>query len=307
MTAKNLAWIGSILAWGVVVTGCGEIPKPPALHREVGAFQSEVRRVNRSAYDGIPVRHPDELAGVWEAPDGRGGMVGIDLVLWTTIGADRTEVAGSPQAWKSLTVMMYQRTGPRPDDTERNSFGDGYRDGLVSYAGERLRVHWTGVDLDLQRTPGQTWTGRFHRGAFDQAVVLRRPRQRSAAPGEWFLGTWLERFTNTETCVHVGREADGNIVGWADSLAELGSVRFANDQKRPLVTSENYGALAEVRVHGDDRVSVELNVLSGSCCAIGFDATRHAENTMRTEWHGTARPPALWKRMPGESCLDRPR
>ncbi len=205
---------------------------------------------------------------------------------------------------------MYQRTRATLDLEERNVFQDGVEDGMLRYEDGRLTLHWKNYDLDLQQRADQTWVGRFHRGNFDQTVVLRRPRERAGSGEEWFLGTWLERSGNAERCVHLGREPDGTFAGWTDLLHELGDVRYAPQVQRPLRTSEEYGALAAVRAadRGSDMggVSVELNVLNGGCCSTGFEGTRQADGGMRAVWHGGPGSPAglaIWRRVQGNSCV----
>ena len=305
MGVRRLAGTVLMPALSVVSVGCSKPPPLLGPSAPVAFAHSGVQVVRRSVYEGVPIQHPDDLAGIWDAPDGRGGTVGLNLVLWTTISANRTKVAGSPQAWQSLTAILYDRRGAVADRNERNVLADSAEQGMLRYQNERLTGHWKNVDLDLRRGRGHTWAGQFHRGNFNQMIVLHRPTSQSRSSHGWFLGTWLERFASTEMCVHLGREPDGTFVGWTDALGELGNVRYASNEPKPRLTSEAYGEPAEVHPEGANGVSVELNVLSGWCCPAGFDATQRQPNTMRIEWHGSmSKPPGLLRRVAGESCVE---
>ena len=157
---------------------------------------------DRSFYLGTPVTHPEDLSGVWEAPDGHGGAIGIHLILDTTAPVDATTLVGTKQKWLGLGVGLYHRTGSQLQLGEENFFSDSLRGGSVRYEDGRLTLHFrgddakdnskdnSGDDLDLHRIAGDKWSGRFHRGNFDARVTLSRPTLQATSNSEWFLGTW---------------------------------------------------------------------------------------------------------------------
>ena len=139
------------------------------------------------------VRAPDPMNGIWEAPDGNGGAVGLNL--WTESSTDwhgeqrAEEGPFKPLAGPSHPVLLfgvYHRAGARVRCMEENFFDTGWQgrqDANVvnRYTAGHLQVHAPGkhnadfaIDLDLWFDPfARTWTGRFHRGNFDQQVTLR--------------------------------------------------------------------------------------------------------------------------------------
>ncbi len=146
-----------VLASGL--TACRE----PTQSKRAAATQiptsSEIRSKHRSARAGTPVGNPDELAGVREAPDRRGGAVGMQLLLLTSVPARLSNLtSGTPQAWEGLTAMVYERSSSQPPPQgERNYFKDDDQEGVLRYSNGRLTAH----------KPTSTWicvAGRKTRG-----------------------------------------------------------------------------------------------------------------------------------------------
>jgi hypothetical protein len=54
---------------------------------------------------------PEALSGVWEAPDGQGGAVGIHLNPTTIVSDDVDPPAWTPQSWQNLNFGVFQRRG----------------------------------------------------------------------------------------------------------------------------------------------------------------------------------------------------
>ncbi len=130
---------------------------------------------DRSFYLGTPVAHPEDLSGLWEAPDGHGGAIGIHLVLDTTIPVEATTLAGARQSWLGLTLGLYHRSGAEFQLGDENRFSDSLRGGSVRYENDRLILHARGYDLDLHRIDGDKWSGRFHREDIDSGGDTRPP------------------------------------------------------------------------------------------------------------------------------------
>lgn len=128
-----------------------------------------------------PVLSPDSLQGIWEASDGNGGAVGLNL--WTESstnwhGEQRAEEGPfKPSAGPSHPVLEFgisHRAGARVRCMEEDFFDTGWRgrqdaDVVDRYAGGHLQVHAPGkhnpdfaIDLDLWFDPfTRTWTGVF--------------------------------------------------------------------------------------------------------------------------------------------------
>jgi hypothetical protein len=112
------------------------------------------------------------LRGHWESLDSEGRVVGIDLHF--------TEPESDPPV---LEIGVFDRAKDGPRCGDENFFQP--RKGetsIVSYSGDLLTIHYAGrkdgsdsIDLKLifDRSKDQ-WTGHFHRGPFDEQVVLKK-------------------------------------------------------------------------------------------------------------------------------------
>jgi len=117
----------------------------------------------------------DAPKGVWESPNNRGGAVGIDLHE-AKLGDARAilEIGVYERAKDGLRCLDQNFFEPRrsdPNDASNASYSEG---SLVIHYEDRTSGHHS-IDLDLtfDRSNDQ-WTGRFHRGSFDERVVLKR-------------------------------------------------------------------------------------------------------------------------------------
>ncbi|HEY4051361.1 MAG TPA: hypothetical protein VGM27_31245, partial [Acidobacteriaceae bacterium] len=212
---------------------------------------------DQSFYLGKPVLHPEELSGVWEAPDARGGAIGIHLVLYTTAPVETTTLVGTEQDWHALQVGIYQRAGAVLSFGEENSFSDSPRGGSVRYEEGRLTLHYPRFDLDLLRIPRDRWSGRIHRERFDSQVTLMRPGLRTGAGGAWLVGTWSTTNGPMQLCLHIAEQAPGEFTGWLDSLLTWGSVQSAPHVAKPPFSWERYGELVKVQAAANSDALIE--------------------------------------------------
>jgi hypothetical protein len=273
---------------------------------------------DRSFYLGTPVTHPEDLSGIWEAPDGHGGAVGIHLILDTTAPVDATTLVGVRQAWLGLQAGLYRRIGAELQPGEENFFSDSVRGGSMRYEQGRLTLHAPGYDLDLRRASGDTWSGRFHREDFDAVVTLVRPAPQAASNehrpvepwllGSPFVGTWKSSSAPGTTCLHIAQLSSGAFVAWADTLLAWGSA--ASPAAKPPYSWEHYGDLVKVEPAGDRSLSIELGAYSGVCCPHRFHASSsdHGKG-MKADWPaGPNQSPhkSKWIKMNGDSCVAPP-
>jgi hypothetical protein len=277
---------------------------------------SPPQQQDKSLYLGTPVTHPEDLSGVWEAADGHGGAVGIHLILDTTAPVDASTLVGITQAWLGLQVGLYRRTGAELQPSDETFFSDSPRGGRVRYEQGHLTLHTPGYDLDLRRTPGDTWWGRFHREDFDAVVTLARPGLQAESnqhdPHEpWFVGTWKTTSGPTATCLHIAQSSSATssvtFIAWADTLLAWGSTTFPPQAVKPPYSWEHYGDLVKVETAGNGSLSVELGAYSGICCPHRFRATSSARGKeMKADWPaGPNQSPhkSKWTKMPGDSCI----
>lgn len=265
-----------------------------------------VQDQDRSFYFGRPVNDPEELSGVWEAPDGHGGVVGLHLMLDTTAPADAKTLVGTKQSWLDLQVGMYERSGDDIQFEGENGFSDSPRGGGVRYNGGRLILHYGGFDLDLKRITGDKWSGRFHRKGFDSEVTLVRPGSRDARKKMWLVGTWRLVQNPGENCLHIAETHQGKLIGWSDSLLTWGAARFGPNVTKPPYSLEHYGELAKVNTEGG-QPSIELYAYTGICCSHLLTAvSAEGGAAMDANWDaGPNQAPhrAQWKKMPSDSCI----
>ena len=304
--------VAEVLAVGLLGACCG------ALAQGDGAPGQSA--LNRSFYDGQTISSPEALSGLWEAPDGDGGAVGIHLILIAT-GSYAKGLAPTPELrWKHLEVAVYERKGQEFRFGDQSFFGDSPREGGATLADGHLRLHFTPplprvpidqippelrnkpVDLDLVRD-GDTWVGRLHRGDFDSAITLRRPGAEVAQP-DAVTGTWLDESDVFSSCVHI-TGAPYELFGWADRppVAAKGAI-----VPPPLEVDYIYGALAEVKRKADDTLSLTFDIdnIDSPALPHEFDGKLSDDGaSLVGGWPAgpnQAPRPDAWKRVEGDSC-----
>jgi hypothetical protein len=262
---------------------------------------------DRSFYFDMPVTHPEDLSGVWEASDGHSGAIGIHLILDTTAPVDATTLVGTKQKWLGLAAGVYHRTGAQLQLGEENMFSDSLRGGSVRYEDGRLTLHGSGYDLDLHRVPEDKWSGRFHRDNFDSQVTLARPSLQTESKNTWFLGTWRNTGGAGPQCLHIARQSAAGYTAWSDTLTAWGSVSFTPQIPKPPYSWEHYGDLVKVAPTANGNVSIELGAYSALCCPHRFMATpARGGKEMKAEWSpGPNQSPhkSKWTKMPGDTCI----
>jgi hypothetical protein len=270
----------------------------------------KVQPDDQSPYAGMSVQSPESLTGLWEAPDGHEGAIGIHLLLTTTVPATAKSLVGTVQSWQHLEVRVYERKKPSIGPADENGFSDSKRGGSVTFDRDRLRLHFVStwhdvpsVDLDLVQS-GDRWVGRFHRGSFDSNVSLRRPSMTSKANA--LLGTWqYSRSSASYECLHIAQTTAHDFTGWFDSLQLFGNVHIAPNMERPSTTLEEYGELLKVGV-ADNAMSFELPAYTGICCSSTFVGRMTPDSSaIRGAWRpdpNQTPQDALWVKVRGGSC-----
>jgi hypothetical protein len=265
---------------------------------------------DRSFYLGTPVPHPEDLSGLWEAPDGHGGSIGIHLLLHTTLPVEAATLSGAEQKWLGLQVGLYQRTAAELPLRHENGFSDSARGGDVRYEGGRLTLHSPGYDLDLHRTAGDKWSGRFHREDFDSVVTLARPMLQSTSKATWFLGTWKSTHGPQTTCLHIAESSPGNLLAWADTLLVSGATSLPTQSAKPPYSWEHYGDLVKVQPAEKNSVWIEIPAYSAICCSYRFHATSadrgRAMKVDSPEGGEESIYKARWTKVPGNTCIAPP-
>ena len=143
----------------------------------------------------VPQQPPPPVArtlpdGIWEASNGKGGAVGINLWEISSSWPSRT-----PQSWNeaihpALQIGIYERSGEVVRCGEENFFDTGwqrhknpdvrseYTDGLLTVVYPQFPRE-VAMNIELRwNQQTDVWEGRFHRGGFDHVIILRRARAR---------------------------------------------------------------------------------------------------------------------------------
>lgn len=260
------------------------------------------------------LRAPDTLAGRWEAPDGHGGAVGMNIIITTHIDGAPASIAGHLQYEDEFTVGLYQRTGPDVKPLGFNFFSSAAGGGMT-WDGHQLTIHLPGrgdlpnVNVDLiWHEDSQTWSGLFERNSFSEQVSLKRPT--SEASGSPFVGTWSDKGGLMNNCVHISQDKNGALTAWSDDIQTPGQMRYANGIQPPTQTMERYGEIAKANMDAPDRIAVELRAYTAICCSHSFTAQLSADGqSLAGNWlagPNQAPRPVIWVRMPSTSCLSPP-
>lgn len=256
-------WIPELVCFSLVTIGFGSLPA----HTQVA---------DSSPYKGRPVVHPEEWSGMWEASNGQGGVVGIHLLLGTTVAPDAKmngrSLTDVQQQWESFDVGVYEQRGSSFQFGDEGYFHDLSIDFPVKLEDGRLQLHYYSrvlggyaVDLDLVKQPGDRWVGRFHRGGFDRQVTLERPRVDRRDP---VAGTWVTEEGQT-TRIHLGRQRSGGLIAWSDSIQVPGRIGFNPPAKlHPLY--QQFGERVNVGAGQGTQVSFEFGAYAGFCCPRRF-------------------------------------
>ena len=138
--------------------------------------------------------------GIWEAQGRNGGAIGINLwEVTASRGHGWALLKSGEKDYPVLQIGVYERSKARVQCLEENFFDTGWQ-GVTSvyskYADGRLIIHvpanYKGVpriDIELAFDPqGDAWTGRFHRGTFDENTTLSRAQDRPSHDQELCLG-----------------------------------------------------------------------------------------------------------------------
>ena len=255
--------------------------------------------------------HPEDLAGRWEAPDGQGGEIGMNILISTTVPISSTDLIGALQKLEDFEIGLYHRSGSDVIPLGFNFFATSANGG-ATWDGRHLRIDLRGkaelpeVHVDLTWNDAtRVWTGTFERAAFqNQAITLKRP---TGPQNNLFVGTWFERSGLMSNCLHIAQAEDGTFSGWGDDIQFPGRIRYANGLRPPERTMEHYGEIAKVNMTEPDRIEVELRAYTPTCCSHPFTAAISRDgNSLVGDWPAgpnQAQRPAKWTRVQGDSCI----
>jgi hypothetical protein len=255
--------------------------------------------------------YPEDLAGRWEAPDGQGGQIGMNILISTTVPSSARDLLGVPQKLEDFEIGLYHRSGSDVIPLGFNFFttsgnGGATWDGRHLWIDVGRKMEFPEVHVDLAwNDAARVWTGTFERAAFrNQAITLKRP---TGPQNNLFVGTWFEPDGLMNNCLHIAQAEDGTFTGWSDDIQVPGRIRYANGLQAPQRAMEHYGEIAKVNVAEPNRIQVELRAYTPICCSHPFTASISRDgNSLVGDWPAAANQAqrsARWVRVHGNSCI----
>lgn len=304
---RRAVWISILAAAVASLYGLKIVAQQPP--------QPEMPLPPSSPYGGLPLRNPAILAGLWEAANGHGGIVGIQILLNTR--GENVE---------TIEFGLFERTGRELGDLPFNYFApQGRGADTCHWDGHHLTIDFVPPLSSRKLTPEQqarfvvtpvhvdlvwdeavgTWTGLFQYKSSPGNVVLRRPTP--AAPGTRnpFVGNWINKRGPTDSCLHIAEESDGQLNGWVDSIPAPERIIFPRGMP-PTPMMGHYGDMTKVGPAKDGQITVEFGAYSGMCCSRSFEAKLSTDGTVLEGGYlggpNQAALQAKWNRAVGELC-----
>ncbi len=283
-----------------VFTGAGNSHPAASMFLQLIAAE---RNVNIAAARPVAVRpiDPEAMSGLWEAPDGHGGAILLELKFVTLATTGAMSLDGVEQRLQHVEVSLHQRTQAGIESGDENSFEASARGGVATFEAGRLILRVPSFGLQLKQVRGGRWACHV-RGA---PILFRHPLVAGEKPG-WAVGTWREQSQPGYTCLHVAEDQQGNYLGWSDAIMAWGKVTLAPGVKRPD-GPQQYGEPMKVHTTAGKGVVFELYAYSCCCCShrlVGIPTPdgRH----MHAEWEdggNMAAHSSVFERRPDDRCL----
>ena len=278
------------LFWLILALG----PLPPA-------------RGGRAQSISLPA--PAQASGLWEASDGEGGAVGIELLLTTLVNGRAVRLDDTKQQRQSLAAKVFHRTTPELKSGQANSFVDSPETPLDT-DGQTLRLSWgnlkgvgPGVLLDLRYDKkADTWSGLFRRDAFSASVILMRPRADAGSTPNPLAGAWQSPDLAQPDCLHIAEHSDGTLTGWYDTLRVPGLLRYGNGIRAPDHVMESYGDALRATEVKKGTLLIELHTDAAGCCTATLVARLRRGNSLAV-LGAQGSVSTAWRRAPGGTCL----
>jgi hypothetical protein len=138
-------WIAELMCFALMTMCFGSLP-------------AQTHVADSSPYKVRSVADPEEWSGMWEASNGQGGVVGIHLLLGTTVAPDaKTDgrsLTGVEQQWERFDVGVYEQRGSSFQAGDEGYFHDLSSDLPVKPEDGRLQLHYDSRVLVAMRL---TW------------------------------------------------------------------------------------------------------------------------------------------------------
>lgn len=258
----------------------------------VVGLQVGERGWGQSIVPGAKIARPEDITGIWEAPDGQGGVVGVNVEIDTR--GEPGQDLRAPQEVELLAKVVFVRRKGSPDPVYAGFLYDP-PDSLMEMSAHIWKLP-TNVPEQLSladRPEVDGWQGWMERGGQWKRVLLRRTSA-SQRPNP-LVGTWRSAFG--ADCLHIAQGGDDAPIAWMDMLADMQRMRWAPGLK-PGQIMERYGAPLKPAIIGSGFVMFETTSGMGMPRQI---LVRGTANGTRLLGDGTGVNPD-WVRVRGASC-----
>ena len=248
-----------------------------------------------------PIADPEAISGLWEAPDGHGGVIHLELRVDAFAPPHAKALNGIEQRLLDADVFLYRRSQAEIVRDDQNLFESPAPGGVALFEHGRLTVRVPSYGLEVYEVQGEQWSGTMQ-GA---PILFRRP-QVAGGRTSWAVGTWREKAKPGYTCLHVAQDQTGNYLGWSDMLVDWGDLVVAPGVTKPN-GPQHYGELVKVNATVGKGVVFEVYAYTALCCSHRFVGTPSADGQlMHAEWEdggNMAAHRSIFERMPGDRCV----
>lgn len=188
---------------------------------------------------GVSMARPEDRTGWWEALDGRGHVLALEVQIGTR-GEPGQDLRAAQQIEGVQMGLFLRRAGnvqvewTRWRDDPPDSLAEGKLIWQIALEEERPGFP---EQLQLEAAPhGDLWGGWLLRDGRREPVSLRRSAVSVAK--DRLVGTWAA--VGRSNCLHIGEGADGMPTAWLDQLTDMHRMRWRAGLT-PSPTLEEYG------------------------------------------------------------------
>ena len=140
-----------------------------------------------------PIADPEAISGLWEAPDGHGGVIDLELRVDAFAPPHAKSLNGIEQRLLDADVFLYRRSQAEIVRDDQNLFESSAPGGVALFEHGRLTVRVPSCGLEVHEVQGEQWSGTMQ-GAPDSIPASTSRRRKNE------LG-----------CRHLARESEAGL------------------------------------------------------------------------------------------------